>query len=164
MGNFKVYTTFNKSLDQTAPSAWNALKLSIWGPLANWKFEPSPKAHTHPDPIINKHRTGQKPCMGLSWHALNSALQVTTLYHTEKQGLGYLWLSKIISRHTHQNWLKSSLVSETSAYLLQNYVCFSPLTSGLESFGDKSTPSDRPWIEDWGLLSKILASTKKGGT
>ena len=32
------------------------------------------------------------------------------------------------------------------------------LTSGLESFGRKSTPSDRPWIE----LSKILASTKMG--
>jgi len=29
-------------------------------------------------------------------------------------------------------------VSERSPYPLQNYVCFSPLTSGLESFG---------WIE-----------------
>jgi len=30
---------------------------------------------------------------------------------------------------------------------MQNYVCFSPLTSGLASFSHKSTPSDRPWIE-----------------
>jgi len=27
----------------------------------------------------------------------------------------------------------------------ENYACFSPLTSGLESFGHKSTP----WIEDY---------------
>jgi len=38
-------------------------------------------------------------------------------------------------------------ISERPAYLLQNYVCFSPLTSGLEGFGHKSTPSDKPWIE-----------------
>ena len=69
------------------------------------------------------------------------------LYHTEKQGFGYPWISKKKSRHTHQNPLKLSPVSERSAYPLQNYACFSPLTSGLESFGHKSTPSDRPWIE-----------------
>ena len=115
----------------------NALKLKFWGPLSNWKFEPSPKAHAHSDPIINKHtKQVKKLGMDLSWHALN----------------------KKKSRHTHQNPLKSSPVSERSAYPLQNYVCFSPLTSGLESFGHKSTPSDRPWIE----LSKILASTKMG--
>jgi len=32
--------------------------------------------------------------MDLSWHALNSMLLVKTLYHAEKQGFGYLWLSK----------------------------------------------------------------------
>jgi len=32
--------------------------------------------------------------MDLSWHALNSVLQVKTFYHTEKQGFGYPWLSK----------------------------------------------------------------------
>ena len=34
-----------------------------------------------------------------------------------------------------------------SSYSLQNNVCFSQLTFGLESFGHKSTPSDSPWIE-----------------
>ena len=34
--------------------------------------------------------------MDLSWHALNSTLQAKTLYHTEKQGFGYPWLSKKI--------------------------------------------------------------------
>jgi len=60
-----------------------------------------------------------------------------------------IWLPvafKINSRHTHQNLLKPSPVSERSAYPLQNYVCFSLLTSGLESFGHKSTHSHRPWI------------------
>jgi len=33
-------------------------------------------------------------CIDLSWHALNSVLQAKTLYHTEKQGFGYPWLSK----------------------------------------------------------------------
>ena len=39
------------------------------------------------------------------------------------------------SRHTHPNPLNASPVSERSAYPLQNYVCFSLLTSRLESFG-----------------------------
>jgi len=34
--------------------------------------------------------------MDLSRHALNSMLQAKTLYHTEKQGFGYPWLSKEI--------------------------------------------------------------------
>ena len=102
MGNFKVFTTFNQSLGQTAPSARKCLKTQFWGPLTNWKFEPSPKAHTHSDLIINKHteQVQQKICADLSRHALNSTPQ-------EK--------SKD-SRHTHQNPLKPSPVSERSAY------------------------------------------------
>ena len=45
------------------------------------------------------------------------------------------------------NALKLSSVLERSAYPLKKYVCFSPFTSRLESFGHKSTPTDRPWIE-----------------
>ena len=69
---------------------------------------------------------------------------------TLKMRIGYHGFPKN-SRHTHQNWLKSSPVWERSAYSLQNYVCFSLLTSGLESFGHKSTPSHRPWIEAYYL-------------
>jgi len=62
-------------------------------------------------------------------HALNSMLQVKTLYHT------------------HQNLLKPNQVSERSAYHLQNYTCFSPLTSG-ESLATNLLPKfDKPWIE-----------------
>ena len=68
------------------------------------------------------------------------------LYHTEKQGFGYLWFSKKFQTHPPKP-AEGEPSSERSAYPLQNYVCFSPLTSGLESFGFKSTPSDRPWIE-----------------
>ena len=141
MGNFKVYTTFNKSLGQTAPSAWKCPKTQFWGPLTNWKFEPSPRPHTHSDPIINKHTEQVKKLrMDLSWHALNSTLQAKTLYHTEEQGFGYPWLSK-------KNPAEAEPSSERSAYPLQKYICYSLLTSGLDSFGHKSTPSDRPWIE-----------------
>jgi len=70
------------------------------------------------------------------------------VYHTEKQGFGYPWLSKKKkkSRHAHQNPLKPSPVSERTAYPPQNDMCFSLFTSGLESCGHKSTPSDRPWV------------------
>ena len=56
----------------------------------------------------------------------------------KKQGFGYPGLK------FHQNQLKSSPVSEKSVW---NYICFSLLTSGLESFGHNSTPSDRPRIK-----------------
>ena len=144
MGNFKVYTTFNKSSSQTAPSA---CKTQFWGPLTNWKFEPTPSPHTHSDPIINKHTERvKKLCMDLSWHALNSDTGQNSLSHW-KQGFGNPWFSKpkfqthaIKPTETEPSLRKVSLP-------LQNYVCFSPLTSGLESFGHKSTPSDNPWIE-----------------
>ena len=76
------------------------LKTQFWGPLTNWKFEPSPKAHTHSDPNINKHvEQVKKLRMNLSWHALNFKLQAKTLYHTKKQGFGYPWLSKKFQTH-----------------------------------------------------------------
>ena len=34
-------------------------------------------------------------------------------------------------------------------------MCFSPLTSRLESFGHKYTPSDRPWIEHYCLKFQL---------
>jgi len=34
--------------------------------------------------------------MDLSWHALRSRTQVRTHCHAEKQGFGYLWLSRKI--------------------------------------------------------------------
>jgi len=48
----------------------------------------------------------------------------------------------LATKHTHQNWLKSSPGQLPPA----NYIWFSPLTSRLHSFGHKSTPSDWPWI------------------
>ena len=93
MGNFKVYTT----LGQTAPSAWKCLKTQFWGPLTNWKFEPSLRAHTHFDLIINKH-TEQVKKLCMDFHGMHIELCVIgqTLYRTEKQGFVYPWLSKKI--------------------------------------------------------------------
>ena len=58
------------------------------------------KDQLHFDLIISTHREQVKTlCMVLSWHALNSTTQVRTHCHTEKQGLGYLWLSKKLQAH-----------------------------------------------------------------
>ena len=51
--NFKVYTTFNKSLGQTAPSAWKCPKTEFWGPLTE-NLNPL-QGPPHTDPISNKH-------------------------------------------------------------------------------------------------------------
>ena len=64
------------------------------------------------------------------------------------------------SRHTYQNPLKPIPVSERSAYPLQNYIHFSPLTSALESFGHKSTPSDRTWIEAYSPIVRKWAGPR----
>ena len=54
----------------------------------------------HSDPIINKHTEQVKNLhMDLSWHALNPRTQAETHIHIEKQGFGYLWLSKNIQTH-----------------------------------------------------------------
>jgi len=52
------------------------------------------------------------------------------------------------SRHTHQKSAEAELSFRRSAYPLDNYICFSLLTSGLESFGHKSTPPGlRPTVQ-----------------
>jgi len=90
------------------------------------------------------------------YHSINSMLQAKTLYHTEKHRFGYLWLSKN-SSHTHQNLLKLSPVSERSAYSLQSYICFSLLTSGLESLATNLLPLIGPGFRPTVL---IQTSTK----
>jgi len=90
--------------------------------------------------------------MDLLWlagmHALNSILEVKTLYHTEKQGFGYLGFQKKFQTHPPKP-TEAEPSFRKSAYSLKYYACFSPLTSGLESFGNKSTPSDQLWIETY---------------
>jgi len=143
MGNFKVYTIFNKTFGSNCSFC---LKMPNLRP---WKSEPSPRPHPHFDPTINKH-TEQvtKLCMDLSWHALNSVIRDKTLYHTEKQGFGHPLILKWFQTHP-LNPLKLNPVWERSAYILKNCTCFSPPTSVLQSFGHKSTPSDRSSIESY---------------
>ena len=63
-------------------------------------------------------------------------------------GLDSLSHQKNKKIHTHPlNPAEAKPSFRKVSYPLQNYIRFSPLTSGLESFGHKSTPSDRPWIE-----------------
>ena len=95
MGNFKVYTTFSKSLLLLLKKY---PKTQFSGPLTNWKFEPSPMAHT----LWSKNTQNRSKTwlsMDLSWHAFISMLQVKTLYHTEKQGFGYPGFQKKFQMH-----------------------------------------------------------------
>ena len=158
MDNFKVYTTFNKSWGQTAPSARKCLKTQFWGPPTNWKFEPCPKAHTHSDLIINKHTEQvKKPRMDLSWHALNSTLQAKTLYHTEKQGLGYLW-PKNPDTPTKTRWSRAQFQKGQPTPCKTMYAF--PAHLWVREFWPQIYSLWRAL--DWGLLSNILASTKMG--
>jgi len=121
MSNFKVYTTFNKSLGQTASSAWKCLKTQFWGPLTE-NLNPLQRP-THTLTLSINTEQVKKLRMDLSWHTLNSMLQAKT--HTEKQGFGYPWLSKKKKFQTRPpNPLKQSPVSESQLT--------PPLTSGLE--------------------------------
>jgi len=158
MGNFKVYITFNKNLGQTASFAWECLKTQFWGPLSNWKFEPSPKAHSHSDHIINKHTEQvNKLPMDLSWHALNSMLQAKTLYRTEKQGFGYIWLSKK-DTPTKTHWSQTQFQKGQPTPCKTTYAFpHSPL---VREFWPQIYSLWKAL--DWGLLSKTLASTKMG--
>ena len=135
--------------------------LKFCGPLTNWKFEPSSKAHIHSDPIINKHTEQVKNLhMDLSWHALNSKLQAkTTLYHTEKQGFGYPWLSKKFQTHPPKPTEVKPL-RKVSLPLAKLRMLF-PAHPWVREFWPQIYSL---WQAlDWGALSKILASMKMGG-
>ena len=142
MGNFKVYTTFNKYLGQTS----SACKTQFWGPLTENLNPLQRPTHTLTPPSINTQNRSKT-----TYWLIMTCIELCVI----GQKFSITWKSEDLailsfkrnSSHTHQNRLKSSPVSERSAYSLQNYICFSPLTSGLESFGQKSTPPHRPWIE-----------------
>jgi len=123
----------------------STLKLNFWGPLMDRKLEFFPRAHTHSDPSsINTQKQVKNYkwiYQGIDWTLY--MLQVKTLSHW-KARIWLLVVSKNNSRHTHQDPLKPRPVSGRSAYPLQNYSCFSPLTSGLQSFGHKSSPLTGP--------------------
>jgi len=84
--------------------------------------------------------------MDLPWHALNSMIQVKTHCHIEEQGFGYLWLSKKSQTHplkpaeAEPSFRKVNLLPTKLGRLFL-------LTSRLESFGHKSTPSHKPWTK-----------------
>ena len=148
MGNFKVYTTFNKKYSgQTACSAWKWPKPQFWVPLTSWKFEPSPSPHTHSDPIINKHAEQVKKttygfimvCTDLSATGQNSVTQW-------KAKIRLSWLSKKFQTHPPKpaevklSFRKVSLLPAKLRMLFTAHLL-------VREFGTKSTPSDTPWIE-----------------
>ena len=99
----KVHTTFNKSLGQTLPSAWKCLKTQFWGPLTNWKFEPSPRpTHTlTPSAINTQNRSKTTYGFVMVCTDLPATGQISLTHWKARIWLS--WPSKKNSRHTHQN-------------------------------------------------------------
>ena len=105
------------------------LKTQFWGPLTeNLNPLQRPTNILTPSSINTQNRSKNYIWIyhGMHW----------TLCYRQKNSLSHWkarnWLPvafKKCSRHTHQNSLKLSPVSERSANPLQNYVCFFPLTS-----------------------------------
>ena len=146
MGNFKVYTTFNKSLDQTAPSAWKGHRTQCWGLLTE-----------NLNPL-------QRPTHTLTSSSIN----------TQNRSKNHVWIYHGIS--IARIWLHVDF---------KKFQTHPPKPAEAEpSFRKVSLPPAKPhtlfptclWVRefwpqiyslwqalDWGLLSKILASTKMGG-
>jgi len=103
--------------------------------------------------IFHKDRTGQKTMHGFIMAFIDKGQN--SLSHWEAR----IWLPKAFKfpgtpTKTHWSWAQ---VTEKSACSLQNYTCFSPLTSGLESSPTNLLPLTgprlRPTVQKhgWGL-------------
>jgi len=120
------------SMDKWATSKPTQLSTKVWfkllllfendlqlhvdrGPPTNCKFEPSPPWYR------SKH--------------------FVTLKSKDLATCGFQ--KKIPDTPTKTCWSRAQF-QKSSAYPLQKYTCFSPLTSGLVSFGNKSTPFRDP--------------------
>jgi len=144
MGNFKVYTTFNKSC-QTAPSAWKCPKTQFWGPLINWKNPLQGPTHTLTPSSMNTQNRSKT-----TYRFIMACIE---FYATGQNSITLK--SKDLATHgfqknpdtptkTHWSWAQFQK-GQPPAKLRMLFL----LTSGLESFSHKSTPSDRPWIEGY---------------
>jgi len=164
MGNFKVYTAFNKSLGQTAPSAWKCLKTQFWGPLTNWKFEPSPKAHPHSDLIINKHTEQVKKKVwiyhGMHWTLHYRQKLFITLRNKDLATRGF---QKKFQKHPPKPAEAEPSFRKVNLPLTKLHILF-PAHLWVREFWPQIYFLWQALAMDWGLLSNILASTKIGGT
>jgi len=144
------------SMDKWATSKFSQLSTKVWVFLLteNLNLLQEPTHNLTPSLINTQNRS--KTTYGFIM-ALNSMLQVKTLCH---KNMDYLWLSKKNSRHTHQNLLKPSPVSERSSYPLQELCMLFSAHLWVREFWPQIYSL---WQAlDWGLLSKILASIKMG--
>ena len=120
---------------------------------SNWKFESIPSPHAHSDLIVNKHTEQVKKLhMDLSWDVLTSLLLVKTLYHANTARIWLSWV-KIppkpaeIEPSFRKVGLKLRMLFPAHLWVRE----FWPQLYSL-------------WqAQDWGLLSKILASWKWAG-
>jgi len=110
--------------------------------------------------IYAKKMKNKKECsyhsMDLSWHALNSMLQVKIPITLKNKDFATCGFQKMFQTHPPKP-AEAKPSFRNVSLPLQNYSCFSPLTSGLEFWPQIYSL----WqAMDWGLLSKILASMK----
>ena len=160
MGNFKVYTTFNKNLGQTAPSAWKCPKTQFWGPLTENLNPLQGPTHTLTPPSINTQNRSKNYV--LIYHDMHWTLcyRSKTLYHTEKQGFGYPGFQIKFKTHppkpaeVEPSFRKVSLPPAKLRMLFPAYLWVREFWQQIYSLQQAL---------DWGLLSKILASKKMGG-
>ena len=107
------------------------------------------------------HRSGQKTTYLWIYHGTHWTLCYRwKLYHTEKQGFGYTWLSKKFQTHPPKPAKAEPSFRKVSLPPAKLRMLF-PLTSEVR----ESWPQIFSLWQalDWGLLSKILASMKMGG-
>jgi len=141
-------------LGQTAPSAWKSPKTQFWGLLANWKFEPSPWApHTLTSSSINTQNSSKNYLWiyhGMHWTlCYRSKLSITL----KSKDLATRGFQTKIHRSREPSFWKVSLPPAKLHMLFPTHLWFWPQIYSFWQALD--------W--DWGLLSKILASTKMGG-
>ena len=147
MGNFEVNKTFNKSLGQTCSFCLKGLKSQFWGPLTE-----------NLNPL-------QRPTHTLTSSSIN----------TQNRSKNHVWIYHGIS--ITRIWLPVDF---------KKFQTHPPKPAEAEpSFRKVSLPPAKPctlfparlWVRefwpqiyslwqalDWGLLSKLLASMKMGGT
>ena len=157
MGNFKVCTTFNKSLGQTAPSAWKCLKTQFWGPLTE-NFNPLQRpTHILTSSSINTQNRSKNH--GWIYHGMH-----WTQHYKQKLYISH-WKARI--------WLPMAFktIPDTPAEATEpSFRKVSPPPAKLRILFPAHLWVREFWPQiyslwqslDWGLLSNILASMKMG--
>ena len=148
------------SMDKWATSKSTQLSTIVWiklllllenalnlGPLTNWNLKPlqGPPHTLTPSSIRTPNRSKNYVWIyhDMHWPPSYRSKLSNTL---KSKDMAILAFKKIPDTPTKTGWSWAQFQKGQPTPCKTIY-CFSLLTSGLESFGHKSTPSDRPWIK-----------------